>query len=132
MRFDNGVADCFANEGAARAEAAKWPGAKAEAASRERLFTPEDIAAGKRLAAGKMADGRDRAAVYREALAEFNALQRSGLNVAQEAGLVNPTARHLGGSEFYVPFYRVMEDDATGTMGPDQIGGLVASTPTSG
>jgi len=125
VRFDNGVTERFANEAAARAEAAKWPGAKAEAASRERLFTPEDIAAGKRLAAGKMADGRDRAAVYREALAEFNALQRSVLDVAQEAGLVDPSARQLWESEFYVPFYRVMEDDATGTMGPGQIGGLV-------
>lgn len=125
VRFDNGVTERFANEAAARAEAAKWPGAKAEAASRERLFTPEDIAAGKRLAAGKMADGRDRAAVYRGALAEFNALQRSVLDVAQEAGLVDPSARQLWESEFYVPFYRVMEDDATGTMGPGQIGGLV-------
>lgn len=125
VRFDNGVTERFANEAAARAEAAKWPGAKAEAASRERLFSPEDIAAGKRLAAGKMADGRDRAAVYREALAEFNALQRSVLDVAQEAGLVDPSARRLWESEFYVPFYRVMEDDATGTMGPGQIGGLV-------
>lgn len=124
VRFDNGVTERFANEAAARAEAAKWQGAKAEAASRERLFTPEDIAAGKRLAAGKMADGRDRAAVYREALAEFNALQRSVLDVAQQAGLVDPSARQLWESEFYVPFYRVMEDDATGTMGPGQIGGL--------
>lgn len=125
VQFDNGVTERFANEAAARAEAAKWPGAKAEAASRERLFTPEDIAAGKRLAAGKMADGRDRAAVYREALNKFNSLQRSVLDVAQEAGLVDPSARQLWESEFYVPFYRVMEDDATGTMGPGQIGGLV-------
>ncbi|MEN4919452.1 LPD38 domain-containing protein [Achromobacter spanius] len=125
VRFDNGVTERFAKEAAARAEAAKWPGAKAEAASRERLFTPEDIAAGKRLAAGKMADGRDRASVYREALAQFNELQRSVLDVAQQAGLIDPSARTLWESEFYVPFYRVMEDDATGTMGPGQIGGLV-------
>ncbi|MFY2835820.1 LPD38 domain-containing protein [Achromobacter xylosoxidans] len=125
VRFDNGVTERFANEAAARAEAAKWPGAKAEPASRERLFTPDDIEAGKRLAQGKMADGRDRASVYREALAQFNELQRSVLDVAQEAGLVDPSSRKLWESEFYVPFYRVMEDDATGTMGPGQIGGLV-------
>jgi len=125
VRFDNGVTERFASETAARAEAAKWPGAKVSAASRERLFTPEDIAVGKRLASGKMADGRDRAAVYREALAQFNELQRSVLDVAQQAGLVDPSARKLWESEFYVPFYRVMEDDATGTMGPGQIGGLV-------
>ena len=77
VRFENGVTERFADEAAARAEAAKWPGARAQSASRERLFTPEDIEAGKRLASGKMADGRDRAAAYREALAEFNTLQRS-------------------------------------------------------
>ncbi|CUJ68357.1 LPD5 domain-containing protein [Achromobacter xylosoxidans] len=125
VRFDNGVTERFANEAAARAEAAKWPGAKAEPASRERLFTPDDIEVGKRLAQGKMADGRDRATVYREALGQFNELQRSVLDVAQEAGLVDPSSRKLWESEFYVPFYRVMEDDATGTMGPGQIGGLV-------
>ncbi|MGE8688640.1 MAG: LPD38 domain-containing protein [Achromobacter sp.] len=125
VRYDNGVTERFANEAAARAEAEKWPGSKAEPAGRERLFTPEDIAAGKRLASGKMADGRDRASVYREALGQFNELQRSVLDVAQEAGLVDPSTRGLWESEFYVPFYRVMEDDATGTMGPGQIGGLV-------
>ena len=61
VRFENGVTERFADEAAARAEAAKWPGARAQSASRERLFTPEDIEAGKRLASGKMADGRDRA-----------------------------------------------------------------------
>lgn len=125
VRFENGVTERFANEAAARAEAAKWPGSKAEPASRERLFTAEDIQVGKRLASGKMADGRDRSVVYRQALDQFNELQRSVLDVAQEAGLVDPSARKLWESEFYVPFYRVMEDDATGTMGPGQIGGLV-------
>lgn len=125
VRFENGVTERFADEAAARAEAARWPGAKAEAASRERLFTPEDIQAGMRLADGRMADGRDRSTVYRDALRQFNELQRSVMDVAQQAGLVDPSSRALWESEFYVPFYRVMEDDATGTMGPGQIGGLV-------
>ena len=59
---------------------------------------------------------------------EFNTLQRSVLDVAQQSGLVDPSARKLWESEFYVPFYRVMEDDATGTMGPGQIGGLVGQS----
>lgn len=125
VRFENGVTERFADEAAARAEAARWPGAKAEAASRERLFTPEDIQAGMRLADGRMADGRERSTVYRDALRQFNDLQRSVMDVAQQAGLVDPSSRALWESEFYVPFYRVMEDDATGTMGPGQIGGLV-------
>ena len=41
VRFENGVTERFADEAAARAEAAKWPGARAQSASRERLFTPE-------------------------------------------------------------------------------------------
>ncbi|KCV32038.1 hypothetical protein L490_5225, partial [Bordetella bronchiseptica 00-P-2796] len=125
VRYDNGVTERFADEAAARAEAAKWPGAKAEAASRERLFTAEDIEVGKGLARGKMADGRNRAQVYADALADFNKLQRSVLDVAEGAGLIDSGSRKLWESEFYVPFYRVMEDDNSGAMGPGQIGGLV-------
>lgn len=125
VRYDNGVTERFADEAAARAEAAKWPGAKAEAASRERLFTAEDIEVGKGLARGKMADGRNRAQVYADALAGFNKLQRSVLDVAEGAGLIDSGSRKLWESEFYVPFYRVMEDDNSGAMGPGQIGGLV-------
>lgn len=125
VRFENGVTERFADEAAARAEAAKWPGAKAEPASRERLFTAEDIEVGKGLARGKMADGRNRAKVYADALADFNQLQRSVLDVAEGAGLIDGGSRKLWESEFYVPFYRVMEDDNSGAMGPGQIGGLV-------
>ncbi|MGZ9893017.1 LPD5 domain-containing protein [Bordetella bronchiseptica] len=125
VRFENGVTERFADEATARAEAAKWPGAKAEPASRERLFTAEDIEVGKGLARGKMADGRNRAKVYAAALADFNQLQRSVLDVAEGAGLIDGGSRKLWESEFYVPFYRVMEDDNSGVMGPGQIGGLV-------
>lgn len=125
VSYDGGPKERFPNEAAARAEAAKWPGAKASPASRERLFTAADIQTGKDLARGRMKDGRDRAQVYREALADFNALNRSVLDVAQAAGLIDGSSRALWESEFYVPFYRVMEEDATGTMGPGQIGGLV-------
>src|SRR3546814_4587443 len=72
-----------------------------------------------------MDDGRGRVAVYAKALKEFNALQQSVLDVAQDAGLIDPESRKLWEHEFYVPFYRVMEEDQSGTMGPGQIGGLV-------
>lgn len=74
---------------------------------------------------GRMADGRRRQDVYAQALREFNELQRSVLDVAQESGLINAEARAAWESDFYVPFYRVMEEDQTGTMGPGQVAGLV-------
>jgi len=95
------------------------------AEGREHLFTPDDVATLKRLNLGKMPDGRRRADVYAAALKDLNVLQKSVLDVAQEAGLINSEARKLWEHEFYVPFYREMENDATGTMGPGQIAGLV-------
>lgn len=92
---------------------------------RENLFSSAEIASLKQLASGKMPDGRNRADVYRTALREFNDLQTSVMDVAEQAGLIDGASRHLWESEFYVPFYRVMEEDQTGTMGPGQIGGLV-------
>lgn len=95
------------------------------AEGREHLFTPDDIATLKRLNLGKMADGRSRREVYAQALKEFSDLQRSVLDVAQDAGLIDREARKTWEHDFYVPFYRVMENDATGTMGPGQVAGLV-------
>lgn len=95
------------------------------AEGREHLFTPDDVAMLKRLNLGKMQDGRRRADVYAAALKDLNVLQKSVLDVAQDAGLINREARKLWEHDFYVPFYRVMEDDNTGTMGPGQISGLV-------
>lgn len=124
VTYDGGKKVRFPNEAAARADLATSPGATAQPASRERLFTPEDIEALKRLATGKMKDGRSRADVYGKALRGLNQYQKSVLDVATEAGLIDGDSRHLWESEFYVPFYRVMED-SDGTHGPGQIGGLV-------
>lgn len=96
-----------------------------KAEGRENLFTDQDIEILTDLNKGRMEDGRSRSEVYAKALKEFNGLQQSVLDVAQEAGLIDPESRALWEHEFYVPFYRVMEEDGTGTMGPGQIGGLV-------
>lgn len=90
---------------------------------RENLFTPDDIAALRSLNQGAMADGRSRAVVYRDVLKQFNAYQKSVMDVAEQAGLIDGSSRKLWESEFYVPFYRVMEE-GDGTAGPGQIGGL--------
>lgn len=95
------------------------------AEGREHLFTPDDVAMLKRLNLGRMQDGRRRVDVYAAALKDLNVLQKSVLDVAQDAGLINREARKLWEHEFYVPFYRIMEGDNTGMMGPGQIAGLV-------
>ncbi|HCP76806.1 MAG TPA: hypothetical protein DIU11_03480, partial [Pusillimonas sp.] len=94
------------------------------AEGRENLFTPENIQQLKNLSRGDR-NFPDRAQVYEKALKEFNDLQKSVMDVAEEAGLLDPESRHLWEHEFYVPFYRVMEEDQSGFMGPGQINGLV-------
>src|SRR3546814_13604366 len=88
--------------------------------SSDLLFADEDIKLLMGLNRGKMDDGRGRVAVYAKALKEFNALQQSVLDVAQDAGLIDPESRKLWEHEFYVPFSRVMEEDQSGTMGPER------------
>lgn len=93
------------------------------AEGRENLFTPENIRELKRLNQGTMEGGGSRTLAYGQAQKEFAAYQRSVLDVAEKAGLIDPEARKLWENEFYVPFYRVMEE-GDGTAGPGQIGGL--------
>lgn len=93
------------------------------AEGRENLFTTENIRELKRLNQGTMEGGGSRTLAYAQAQKEFAAYQRAVLDVAEKAGLIDPEARKLWENEFYVPFYRVMEE-GDGTAGPGQIGGL--------
>lgn len=107
----------FRNEADARTAAAAEPGSKARPASRENLFTPKQIAALKALNQGKMADGRDRGSAYAKAHIEFRRYQKAVLDIAEEAGLVNPDSRKAWENEFYVPFYRQAEDSKDAAYG---------------
>lgn len=91
---------------------------------RENLFTPEYIAAGKSLADGQtnfdytIQSGpskgkvtRNRAEVYADAHRVFNEFQKNALDIAEQSGLIDPESRKHWESEFYVPFYRVSEED---------------------
>lgn len=93
------------------------------AEGRENLFTAENIRELKRLNQGTIPGGGSRTLAYAKAQKEFAAYQRAVLDVAEKAGLIDPEARKLWENEFYVPFYRVMEE-GDGTAGPGQIGGL--------
>jgi hypothetical protein len=94
------------------------------AEDRENLFTPEDIAAGKSLDngttdydytlqhgpnAGKTT--RDRTLIYRDALKTFEEFNKNAMDMAEQSGLIDPESRKYWENQFYVPFYRVSEED---------------------
>lgn len=102
------------------------------AEDRENLFTPEDIIAGKSLATGQMdrdyvmLDGtvtRDRAKAYADSMKKFNAFNKNVLDIAEQSGLIDGESRQFWENEFYVPFYRVSDQDGE-FMGAKIKGGL--------
>jgi len=91
---------------------------------REHLFTPAHIAAGKSLANGTtnwdytIQTGpqagtvtRVRKEIFDDANRVFNEFQKNTLDMAEQSGLIDGTSRKYWESEFYVPFYRVSEED---------------------
>lgn len=90
---------------------------------KERNFTPEDIARLKTLNQGKMADGKPRQAVYLQALADLNRYNKSVLDMAEKAGLIDAETRPLWEKDFYIPFYRMTEGEKV--QGPRPKAGLV-------
>lgn len=90
---------------------------------RENLFTPEEIEASIKLSGGKMKDGRNRAIVYAKAWKDFQQFRDDVLAVAEQAGTISPEQRQLWSEEFYVPFYRVL-DEEQGVGGPSSSSGL--------
>ena len=91
---------------------------------RERLFTAQDIADLKTLNQGDMKSGAPRAEAYMLALSQYNASSRNVLDIAEQSGIIDPESRKMWEKEFYVPFYRALEDEiSTPNIGKN--GGLV-------
>jgi hypothetical protein len=103
---------------------------------REHLFTQDDIDAIKTLADGdtkfdyKLQHGpnagqttRNRAQVWADSLVTFNEFHENVMDMAEQSGLVDAEARKLWDHEFYVPFYRVSEEN--GVSGANIKGGAV-------
>lgn len=90
---------------------------------REHLFSPTEITAMQQLNSGQMNDGSPRGAAYSKALRALVEYNKAVMDIAESAGLIDGAARHLWENDFYVPFYREMEDDTI--SGPSQIKGLV-------
>jgi hypothetical protein len=89
---------------------------------RENLFTDDDISALSTLNQGKMKDGSSREAAYLKAQKDVAELNKSVLDIAEKSGLIDAESRKVWASDFYVPFYRVMEE---GVTGPSIKSGLV-------
>lgn len=97
---------------------------KLAAEGKENLFDDNQIKELKSLNQGTMKDGRDREEVYQQTFEEFNLFKKSILDVARKSGLINAESTADWDKEFYVPFYRVLED--TGDVrGPSVATGLV-------
>ena len=87
---------------------------------REHLFSKEHISAFKSLSEGQtdfdytLQNGtttRNRRAIYQDSLDKFNEFNRNIMDVAEQSGLIDSESRHLWEHEFYVPFYRVQQED---------------------
>jgi len=89
---------------------------------RENLFTDADISNLSTLNQGRMKDGSSREATYLRAQKDVAELNKSVLDIAEASGLIDGESRKVWASDFYVPFYRVMEE---GVTGPSIKSGLV-------
>lgn len=94
-----------------------------KAEGRENLFTDTDITALKDLNQGNMPDGSSRAAKYNAAKLQFSAYSKAVLDIAEKAGIIAAEDRAIWEKDFYVPFYRAMEDGDY--KGPRNASGLV-------
>lgn len=97
---------------------------------KERLFSEENIAALKSLNEGNMKDGRNRVEVYESVRKEFEAMNDAVVGIAVETGLIGAAERAMWKDQgFYLPFYRMLEDDSGKARGPKSFGGgLVRQT----
>lgn len=80
-------------------------------ADKEHLFTAKEIEFGMRENEGTLEDGRSRKEAYFQAHEKFKMYHNDVLDIATQAGLVSKEARADWENQFYVPFYRVLEDD---------------------
>ena len=91
---------------------------------RENLFDVGDINAMKSWNRGQTEDGRSRQQLYKEVFDEFQQYRDDVLAVAEQSGIITSEQREMWGEEFYVPFYRLAEDD-------QQVSGMMATSGLS-
>lgn len=101
------------------------------AEDREHLFEDVDIRALQRLnqqlhpednfPTGESGVGREK--IYNAVLEEFSAFNKQVMDIAEAAGLIKGDERHLWEHQFYVPFYRIAEEDQA--KYPGNVSGMV-------
>lgn len=95
---------------------------KLYADGRENLFTEDEIEAGVKLSTGKTEDGKNRALMYSKAWRDFQQYRDDVLAIAEQSGTISKEQRETWSEEFYVPFYRVLDEESLG--GPSSSSGL--------
>lgn len=94
---------------------------------RENLFTDSDIKELKKLSDGTMPDGRNRAEVYNNVRKQVMSYNKAVLDIAEQSGLIDKANRKTWENGFYLPFYRVADEDSNFSIGsPNKIVGQQA------
>lgn len=91
--------------------------------SKERLWTQPEITAMRALNQDRMKDGSSRQQAYDAALVTLTRYNKAIMDIAEKTGLIDGESRATWEHGFYVPFYRMMEDDRI--SGPTKVKGLV-------
>ena len=68
---------------------------------------------------------RDRTLIYADSLKTFNGFNKNVLDMAEQSGLIDGESRAVWEHEFYVPFYRVADEDDGGVKGMNVRSGAV-------
>lgn len=98
-------------------------------AGKERNLTSDEISRLIKLDEGTMKNGKSRKSVYRQALRGLNTLHKSVLDIAVETGTINKEEMELWDKDFYLPFFRHIEETMSNeTKGPKTLGGIANQT----
>lgn len=97
------------------------------AEERENWLTETDIAAGKTMNQGTMANGENREELYEIVRRDFNALHEHVLDLGEQLEVISPEERATWENEFYIPFFRIMDGEVEAD-GPRMLDGLTGQT----
>jgi hypothetical protein len=81
------------------------------AQGREHLFTAEEIAGGMTLDSGTNARGEARGPLYASVKTTLDVFKNDVMAIAAESGIVDKEWSEAWQNDWYVPFYRIMDDD---------------------
>ncbi|MCP3965105.1 MAG: hypothetical protein GY718_01950, partial [Lentisphaerae bacterium] len=91
---------------------------------REKNLTQAEIDTLLKLSDGKMSNGKSRLSVYRQVNRNMMKLHSSVLDVAVQTGTINKEERESWDTDFYIPFFRHLEEKVNETRGPKTLAGL--------